>query len=1058
MKLKRVLSLCLSVLILCTFMLPASADVIEDARPETVAAGTSADLIDIELTGFKGSRIEFIEIPLEEPIVAGKYDYEMHVDMKNMWENETAIHVKPVAYDESATFVINGEPCDFNTPYRVELGKVMKGEEPKEIPCEIVVTSGDGTNTSTYTLTFINQDMLDQVKVTTVEENMDENGNLISGVYQFTSINGFTSSEDCAIFIGKDRALLFDALNGGEDNKRRGGDLKETIYDILTTKFGVENPDDFPIDVAITHNNGDHYGMLNPSTPEEYRLDGRGPGKGTIYWMIGNATDMSNAWHDDPNTDIKMLAPGDIIVGPDFGNGPLNFEVHTVRTHDVGHLLYLYDNDAGGQCQNNYLIPGDAIGSGSYVFNHSKKDCIMPLFNRDLEKLWNRVKGLDGLYLLSGHKWQERTLATAEFGKQYVEDMYIASTIVMNNPFAGEFATSNAETYYRQLSYGTAGLWYNVAAAYDFDKDMYTRDMVTPSSLLNIYLLETNPAPKGNLVVSYHPLDTAQTCTVEDADPLVLLAEAFGEDAQITVSLNGTDVTDTLGPIEGRGSEGYTLNILASDDPQLDTGIAGVNVLKVNIADEASNTSSEYTIYIRTIADDTLYPLPDITDQTYTFTAAPALSTDYATLNEVYISSFKGGRLEPYLIPLDTPIVPTGVKFEPEMLENRELSATVDWSDRTSNIVYIMPEPTDPNIADFTINGEAGRYPVPYKAELHEGANEFTICLGEGAQATTYTLTINAVPLWDKYVSDEIEENVWRIRDANGFVTDEDMYLFVGEDKAMLFDTGMGEGDLYAYVNEILEAAGRPEGFPIEVVITHAHGDHYGKVSQFADSKVYWPVNDPVPDSLELNDVVYVSDGDIIEGPQMGGTAITFECIEVSGHTLGSMCYLYDNKEQMALTNSYIVTGDAVGSGSYVFNFGADKPAVSVFLSDLEKLEGKIAKFADGFYDPDQNVRASEVDGLYFLTGHSWQETANMRTMYSPMWNAPKPLQHLAGIQMVRDMRIAAEKVVNGEAQGRLYTRSTSRGVEQLRQLNYREAGLWYNGWHILPTSEESQD
>ena len=128
--------------------------------------------------------------------------------------------------------------------------------------------------------------------------------------------------------------------------------------------------------------------------------------------------------------------------------------------------------------------------------------------------------------------------------------------IIMDNPFIGEFTTNNATNYFRELSYGVAGLWYNVAGAYDFSTDTNIKDLVTPANLLDAYLFETDPAPKANLIKSYTTLSTAQTCTVEDADPLILMAEAFGEDAEIKVSLNGKDITNTLAPVDGRGAKG----------------------------------------------------------------------------------------------------------------------------------------------------------------------------------------------------------------------------------------------------------------------------------------------------------------------------------------------------------------------------------------------------------------------------------------------------------------------------------------------------------------------
>ncbi len=1051
---RKILSLLVCIVLLFSFVQPAFGAVVEDARPATTPIGQSADLIGFEMFGFKGNRIEFVGIPFDEPVVAGKYDYEMEVDMKNFSSNDRAIYFKPIAYDENATFVINGTPTDFNTAYRVELGRVLKGEEAVRTPCTIEVTSGDGNTKATYTLTFINKDLYDTIKVNILEENKDNDGKLISGVYQFTSINGFTTAEDCFMFVGKDRAIVFDALNGGGDNSRRGGDLKKTIYDILQNKFGVANPDDFPIDVALTHNHGDHYGMINTSTPQEYRLAGRGAGKGTIYWGIGDANSLSNNLIADPNTDVRILLPGDTIVGPDFGKGPIKFEVITIRTHTTGHLVYLYDNDADGQCQRSYLASGDAVGQGSYVFNHNNSNCIMPLFSRDMEKLWNRVKGLTSLTLLTGHTWQERDKAAGEMGKVYVEDMYIATTKVMENPFVGEFTTSSATAYYRELSYGVAGLWYNVAGAYDFGTKTNITDLVTPATLLDAYLFPANSEPTSSYIKSYTALSTAQTCTVADASPLVLMAEAFGEDAAIKVSLNGKDITNTLADVNGRGKKGYRVNILASDDAALNSGVKGVNVLKLNITDAASKTAKEYTIYIRTIKDDALYPLPDIKAQTYNFSTKPAVPNKVATLNEVFISSFKGGRLEPYKIDLDTPIIPNDRPFDPAMLDNRELSATIDWSSRTSKVVYIMPEASDPTLFGFKINGVEGRYPIPIREELVEGDNVFTITLGEGEKATTYTLTIHATPLWDEYDVQKIEKGVYRIRDCKGTPGDDDMYLFAGEDKAMLFDSGMGDGDLRACVKDILVSEGLSENLPIEVVVTHAHGDHYGKVNQFSDCQIYWPVNDAVTATFADYKIKRLADGDTLVGPKFGGKAITFECIEVVGHTDGSMCYLYDNLAQKALTNNYLVSGDAVGQGKYVFNFGATKQAVASFLRDITKMEAKLQKFTEGFYDPNVKINAADVSGVYFMTGHSWQETTDKREMYSPMWDAPNAMQGLAGIAAVRDMRIAAEKVVNGEAQGRLYTRATRSGVEVLRQLFVREASLWYNGWHILPTSQ----
>ncbi len=1029
---KRILAIVLSLMLLLSAGQLTSLAFAWDKLPAKVAQNTSSELIDIEFTGFKGGRNEYVDIPFGQTIESGKYNYVMDVDMKQL---TGYFLVKPVTYDQNATFTINGQACDFNVPYKLAVPSVRVGEAPQDIPCRIVVTSGDGLSTTEYMLTVRTQDLYDKVATKVLEENLP-----VSGVYQFTSINGFTTAEDCSIFIGQDRAVLFDCLNGGADNARRGGNLKAEIYKILTEKFGITDPDNYPIDVVITHLHGDHIGMLQSSTPAAMRLYQRGAGNGTVYWPLNDGSSASTVIND-PNTDVKMVIDGDKITGPDFGNGPLVFDCLEVPTHTNGSTMYLMDNEANhNQCERNYLVLGDAIGSGSYVFNHGSST-LAPIFNRAMQKSWDAVKGFDELYCLAGHSWQERVSAAERAGVSYVEDMYVASSIVLDNPFIGAFDTTSNTAYARKLSYGTAGYWYNDAAVYDFRDGELLKDKITPTHLLRLDLMGVTPS--ANKVSGFNPLTTMYNVTHTTGEPLYLFNEAFDPDANIAVTLNGAAVAP--GDALDRGDRGYKLNIVPSDNAAL-AGAGGINVVKITVTN-GNNAAVDYTINVRTINDNTLYPLPSATAYTYTISAKPAVSNAANALYDVKISSFKGGRLEPYRITLDNPIVPAGVPFNSSMFDNKNLTATMDWGSRTSNVVYISPVPVAPGSAavptPYTVNGVASEFPLPYRAVLTQGANVFTIGVG----TSTYTLTINAVPLWDQYVKEEIEPGVFRIQDAKGFVTNDDMYLFVGEDKAMLFDTGMGEGDLLGFVRSIVGST-----LPIEVVITHSHGDHYGKVEQFRGCKVYWPEKDAagIPSSYDVSRYVYVQDGQTLVGPKFGGSAITWEAVEVPGHTGGSMLYLYDNKVQQKLDNSYLVTGDAIGSGSYVFNFGSGKPAVSTFARAMRKLEAKIAKFTDGFYDASQKVTYNDVSGLYFLCGHSWQETANMQPIYGPMWDEPMPLQTLAGIQMVRDMRIAAEKVVSGSWQGKLRSRNAGGVVQELRQLTYRQAGLWYNGWDVV--------
>jgi para-nitrobenzyl esterase len=73
---------------------------------------------------------------------------------------------------------------------------------------------------------------------------------------------------------------------------------------------------------------------------------------------------------------------------------------------------------------------------------------------------------------------------------------------------------------------------------------------------------------------------------------------------------------------------------------------------------------------------------------------------------------------------------------------------------------------------------------------------------------------------------------MWRILDFGGHIGNEDMYLIEGKDRAILFDTGMGRGDLGAYVKRLTK-------LPVDVAITHGNRGHFLQVDQFPDSTVY---------------------------------------------------------------------------------------------------------------------------------------------------------------------------------------------------------------------------
>jgi hypothetical protein len=94
--------------------------------------------------------------------------------------------------------------------------------------------------------------------------------------------------------------------------------------------------------------------------------------------------------------------------------------------------------------------------------------------------------------------------------------------------------------------------------------------------------------------------------------------------------------------------------------------------------------------------------------------------------------------------------------------------------------------------------------------------------------------------------------------------------------------------------------------------------------------------------------------------------------------------------------------------------------ALDEYLSGLKKLE----------------ERFKALDGVRLLVGHAYQE----RT----------PLRGAAGKQLITDMRIAAEKVLSGELEGKPARTERDGTATELRQLNVGLAGLWYNPKNLV--------
>jgi glyoxylase-like metal-dependent hydrolase (beta-lactamase superfamily II) len=313
------------------------------------------------------------------------------------------------------------------------------------------------------------------------------------------------------------------------------------------------------------------------------------------------------------------------------------------------------------------------------------------------------------------------------------------------------------------------------------------------------------------------------------------------------------------------------------------------------------------------------------------------------------------------------------------------------------HLVFIIIQQSSGTIGIIKINGVETKAGVPLKVNLNLGDNSFNIYVtAQNGASVNYKLTITQKDLSTVYVSELVAPGIWRIRDFGGFIGNEDMYLIEGKDKALLFDTGMGTGDLATYIKTLTK-------LPIEVAITHGHGDHFRQLDQFRESTVYMSNKDKLPAEIITPKFQWIKEGDVID---IGGGR-KFEVIEIPGHSLGSVIFL-DSQNKIA------VIGDAIGSGSMVYMFSSTA-SLANYVDVLKKVEEKI----------------KNLDGLTLLTGHHYQEKT--------------PLIETAGKQYFTDMRIVTEKVLNGEIVGKVAYNTRGGMTTELRQAYYGLAGLWYN-------------
>lgn len=180
-------------------------------------------------------------------------------------------------------------------------------------------------------------------------------------------------------------------------------------------------------------------------------------------------------------------------------------------------------------------------------------------------------------------------------------------------------------------------------------------------------------------------------------------------------------------------------------------------------------------------------------------------------------------------------------------------------------------------------------------------------------------------------VVSRISEHIWQFNEANAMGPYVDAYLICGTEKALLVDSLQTAENLYEEVRKITD-------LPVEVIITHGHGDHAGAgLKQFKEAGC--PIYMSALDVDILNGMfgeTYPADFFQPTTPKMkfdlGGRVL--EVVPCAGHTPGSLVLL-DEKNQL------LFSGDSIGSGHFWMQVPKALP-LNRFLNQVQALYDRV--------------------------------------------------------------------------------------------------------------------
>ncbi len=261
--------------------------------------------------------------------------------------------------------------------------------------------------------------------------------------YHYDAAGNSTGTNNCSdmyLVIGKEKALLIDLSNKITWDDTADESLRSLVYERANGK---------QLYITVTHNHGDHLGMLPVFADDEKAM----------FWLPKKEFESVDRFPSERTTyfpENESLDLGGFLIN--------TLEVPGHTAHST--LFFLKDR--------NIVFSGDAIGSGNGVWLFNAES--FPVYVEGVKNLIQYIESpannidLEKLTVYGGHAWQKGDLD--RLNAQYIYDMRtlideIGEGTAYVEDYAATFPFLNAN-----FKYGTAIITWNKEAAKEYAESL----------------------------------------------------------------------------------------------------------------------------------------------------------------------------------------------------------------------------------------------------------------------------------------------------------------------------------------------------------------------------------------------------------------------------------------------------------------------------------------------------------------------------------------------------------------------------------------------------------